>query len=395
MLQFNKDFNCKLELTTANLVKEAIQKQLYNEFKTTAGSTNSRYRLRAALRLYDLFHTCENVLQNPIFQPLKIQYIRKLTELKFQQFSDQISLIILDYYLEMTNTKKRPKISGNTELVNFSSGCTVFEISDMIFQIGGWTCFIPRSPNSGHCFRFALVMFGFQVDLDSAIIKTGILRKCCIWWKTPGCWQCFRCQEVSHLAVDCKVFLPPSSKTLKMFKTYFVSSVSYAKTSASLDSSEFPSLAAFISPFVVIGDFLVSSQLASLESDLVKLSALVEFIVKPVSSLVKLFEQFINGNLILSSKLGLKINKVMMYMSSFNKIVGKLEREMVFLKKKCCIEDINMSGNSEHQVGLDNEVFSNLMSLWEHKPIDVKANALKTAKWLISSLDKFFSSVSI
>ncbi|KAG9305680.1 hypothetical protein G9A89_022602 [Geosiphon pyriformis] len=62
----------KLELTTANLAKEAIQKQLHNEFKTTAGSTNSCYRLRTALRLYDLFHTCENILQNPIFQPLKI-----------------------------------------------------------------------------------------------------------------------------------------------------------------------------------------------------------------------------------------------------------------------------------------------------------------------------------
>ncbi|KAG9303677.1 hypothetical protein G9A89_018574 [Geosiphon pyriformis] len=97
-------YEWKLELTTANLTKEAIQKQLYNKFKTTAGSTNSRYRLRAALRLYDLFHICENVLQNPIFQPLKIQYIRKLTELKFQQFSNQISLIILDYYLEITNS---------------------------------------------------------------------------------------------------------------------------------------------------------------------------------------------------------------------------------------------------------------------------------------------------
>ncbi|KAG9301284.1 hypothetical protein G9A89_012667 [Geosiphon pyriformis] len=89
MLQFNKDFNCK---------------QLHNEFKTIAGSTNSRYRLRAALRIYNLFHTCENILQNPIFQPLKIQYIGKLTELKFQQFSDQISSIILDYYLEITNS---------------------------------------------------------------------------------------------------------------------------------------------------------------------------------------------------------------------------------------------------------------------------------------------------
>ncbi|KAG9301265.1 hypothetical protein G9A89_012648 [Geosiphon pyriformis] len=93
----------KQELTVANLTKEAIRKQLYNEFKTTAGPTNSHYKLRAALRLYDLFHTCENVLQNSILQPLKIQYIGKLTELKFQQFSDQISSIILDYYLEITD----------------------------------------------------------------------------------------------------------------------------------------------------------------------------------------------------------------------------------------------------------------------------------------------------
>ncbi|KAG9288861.1 hypothetical protein G9A89_012190 [Geosiphon pyriformis] len=94
----------KQELTAANLIKKAIQKQLHNEFKTTAGFTNSRYKLRAALRLYDLFHTCENILQNPILQLLKIQYIEKLTELKFQQFSDQISSIILDYYLKITNS---------------------------------------------------------------------------------------------------------------------------------------------------------------------------------------------------------------------------------------------------------------------------------------------------
>ncbi|KAG9299660.1 hypothetical protein G9A89_001053 [Geosiphon pyriformis] len=97
-------YKWKLELITANLTKKAIQKQLHNEFKTIAGPTNSCYKLRAALRLYDLFHTCENVLQNPILRPLKIQYIGKLTELKFQQFSDQISSIILDYYLEITDS---------------------------------------------------------------------------------------------------------------------------------------------------------------------------------------------------------------------------------------------------------------------------------------------------
>ncbi|KAG9292299.1 hypothetical protein G9A89_009111 [Geosiphon pyriformis] len=94
----------KLELEATNITSEVIQKQIHNEFKTAAGPTNTHYRLRAALKLYDLFNTCENVLQNPILQPMKVQYISKLTELKFQEFSDQITSIILDHYLNITDS---------------------------------------------------------------------------------------------------------------------------------------------------------------------------------------------------------------------------------------------------------------------------------------------------
>ncbi|KAG9286535.1 hypothetical protein G9A89_014701 [Geosiphon pyriformis] len=227
------------------------------------------------------------------------------------------------------------------KLVNLPPGCTAFKISDMIFQIGD--------------------------NLDSAVVKTGTLRK----------------YQMSHLAVDCKISPPLTPKVPKVFKSCFVDGVSYAKASAFLDSSEFPPLAASTSPSIVVGDFLVSSQLASLESNMDKLSTLVESIVKPVGSLVKLFEQFVNEDLVSSSKLGLKVNKVMIHMGSFSKMVGKLGREVVFLKKECCMEDIDMSGDSEFPVGLDDKMFSNLLSLWEHKPIDVKADALKTAEWLV------------
>ncbi|KAG9300711.1 hypothetical protein G9A89_023509 [Geosiphon pyriformis] len=255
------------------------------------------------------------------------------------------------------------------KLVNLSPGCTTFKISNMISQIGGQTCFIPHSPVSD--------------DLDSAVAKTGTLKKCHIWWETPGCWHCFRCQEMDYLAVDCKIFPPFILKVPKIFKSHFMGGVSYVKASVSLDSSEFSLLVAFTSFSMVVDDSLVSFQLASLESDLVKLSTLVESIVKPVGSLIKLFKQFINGDLVSNSKLGLKVNKIMVHMSSFNKIVGKLERKVVSLKKECCMEDIDMFGDSEHPVGLDNEVFSNLLSLWEHELIDVKADALKTAEWLV------------
>ncbi|KAG9298877.1 hypothetical protein G9A89_015898 [Geosiphon pyriformis] len=94
----------KLELEATNLTSEVIQKQIYNEFKTATGPTNTHYKLRAAFKLYDLFNTCENILQNPILQSMKVQYIGKLTELKFQQFSDQITSIILDHYLNITDS---------------------------------------------------------------------------------------------------------------------------------------------------------------------------------------------------------------------------------------------------------------------------------------------------
>ncbi|KAG9301982.1 hypothetical protein G9A89_021026 [Geosiphon pyriformis] len=94
----------KLELEATNITRKAIQKQIHNEFKTIARLTNTHYKLKAAFRLYNLFNTCENVLQNPILHPIKIQYIGKLTKPKFQQFLDQITSIILDYYLNITDS---------------------------------------------------------------------------------------------------------------------------------------------------------------------------------------------------------------------------------------------------------------------------------------------------
>ncbi|KAG9304315.1 hypothetical protein G9A89_019877 [Geosiphon pyriformis] len=157
-----------------------------------------------------------------------------------------------------------------------------------------------------------------QADLDSTIVKTGTLRKYHIWWETPGCQYCFKCQELNHLIVDCKVSLPLSLKFSKMFIPCFVDLKSYAK--------------------------------------------------------------FINGNLVSSSAFGLRINEVLVHMSSFSRTVNKLGREVIFLKKECCIEDIDMSDNLEYLIGVDDNTFSNLMFLWAHKSVYIKTNPLKTAE---------------
>ncbi|KAG9284224.1 hypothetical protein G9A89_002033 [Geosiphon pyriformis] len=141
------------------------------------------------------------------------------------------------------------------KLVNFPPDCTAFEISDMISQVGGQTCFIPQSPDSGCHFHFALVMFGSQADLDFAVAKTGMLRK-----------------------------------TLKVFKPCFVGSLSYAKTFASPIMSEFFSLVASTSSVAIVNP-AVGSRLNSLKKQISDLTVLVKSIVEPVGSLVVLIKK--------------------------------------------------------------------------------------------------------
>ncbi|KAG9305357.1 hypothetical protein G9A89_011490, partial [Geosiphon pyriformis] len=88
--------------------------------------------------------------------------------------------------------------------------------------------------------------------------------------------------------------------------------------------SEFFSLVAAAPPVVVV-DFLVFFRLVSLESDLAKLFVLVESIVKLVGSMVKVFKQFVNSDLVSSFALGLRVNEVLVYMGTFNRAVDKLE----------------------------------------------------------------------
>ncbi|KAG9299322.1 hypothetical protein G9A89_013970 [Geosiphon pyriformis] len=162
----------------------------------------------------------------------------------------------------------------------------------------------------------------------------------------------------------------------KMFKPHFVSSLSYAKASVPPVLSEFPPLVA-AAPSVTVVNSLVSSWLTFLESDLAKLSVLIESIVKSVGSMVKVFEQFVNGNLVSSSAFGLRVNEILVYISTFNKAV------VVVLKTECDFEDVNMSSLHVGLSSFDDDMFSNLMSLWKHKSAAIKTDAFKTAKWLI------------
>ncbi|KAG9305726.1 hypothetical protein G9A89_005124 [Geosiphon pyriformis] len=82
---------------------------------------------------------------------------------------------------------------------------------------------------------------------------------------------------------------------LKMFKPYFVGSLSYTKASAPSVMSEFSSLVASVSPVAVVNS-AVRSRLDSLEKQISDLAALVKSIVEPVGSLIALVSCLLDDN---------------------------------------------------------------------------------------------------
>ncbi|KAG9305811.1 hypothetical protein G9A89_001100 [Geosiphon pyriformis] len=146
----------------------------------------------------------------------------------------------------------------------------------------------------------------FAADIKTVLSVFDVIT--CVVLKSAGIWQ--------YAVIYFENLVAVTSALNHWFKTKL--------TSVLPVFSEFPLLVAVVSPVAIV-DPLVFSQLASLESDLAKLSVLVESIVKPVGSMVKVFEQFVNGNLVSSFAFGLRVNEVLVYISIFSRAVGKLE----------------------------------------------------------------------
>ncbi|KAG9299989.1 hypothetical protein G9A89_009717 [Geosiphon pyriformis] len=177
---------------------------------------------------------------------------------------------------------------------------TAFEISDLVFQVGGCTCFIPCFPESYQYQCFAVVIFDSLESLNVAVLldvtaATGV-------------------KDLNHLAVDCKKLppLPPklSSNTSddpKVFKLSFARSKFYAKAAvfvvplvavaANMDldlNSPSKTTTPMLSAVSFVSNSAVESRLASLESHLSELFVFIKSLVEPVGTLVVLVTKLLS-----------------------------------------------------------------------------------------------------
>ncbi|KAG9292026.1 hypothetical protein G9A89_017925 [Geosiphon pyriformis] len=267
------------------------------------------------------------------------------------------------------------------KLIYFLSGCTVFEISDMISQISGRTCFISHSPDFGHHSQFALVTFDSQGDLDSAVVKTSTLRKCRIWWETPGCRHCFRCQEMGHLVMDCKIFSPSTLKVPKVFKSRFVDSASYAKTAAPSGLSEFPPLV--VSSAASAADPAVSSRLDSLKKQISDLAALVKSIVEPVGFLVALVSRFLDDNVIKAVQVEKDIVSMKSAANNFSNLMVGVSKDIAYLRSKIDFGNMDYDGVlAAKSFFLSEDTIEHVIALWRMSGAETRSNIESTRLFL-------------
>ncbi|KAG9297789.1 hypothetical protein G9A89_011304 [Geosiphon pyriformis] len=263
------------------------------------------------------------------------------------------------------------------KLVNLPPGCTVFKISNMISQIGGRTCFIPHSPDSGHCFWFALVIFDSQGDLDSAIVKTGTLRKCRIWWETPGCQHCFRCQKIGHLAANCKISPPSTPKVPKVFRSCFVGFASYAKTAAPSGFSEFPPLVAFSAASAA--DSAVSSRLDFLEKQILDLAALVKSIVEPVGSLIALVFRLLDDNVVKAVQIKKDIFSMKSAANNFFNLIVRVSKDIACLRSEVDFGNMDYDDMLAAKPSfLSEDTIERIIALWQMSGAETRGSIEST-----------------
>ncbi|KAG9301535.1 hypothetical protein G9A89_008387 [Geosiphon pyriformis] len=211
------------------------------------------------------------------------------------------------------------------KLVNLPFGCIALEISDLVSQVGGHTCFILRSTESYQC-------------------------QCCVknWYLA---W-------LSHLKLSS---LPPKLPSNifggpKNFKPLFVGSKSYAKAAAfvvppgaaaadmELDLGGFPETATLVLPTVPsVPNTVVESKLASIESHLNELFVLIKSLVEPVGALVALITKLLST----PSAMDVSVKECVDGLAGQNK--GLAAVATVMQKKLTCFETIS------EQICLENE----------------------------------------
>jgi len=91
------------------------------------------------------------------------------------------------------------------KLCNLPRGTTAYDISDYIKDVGGKTCFIPRTRGKYERVRYAFVTFEKEQDVLALLQEETpvYIKDNHVMWLEPDTKTCHICQGREHLAANC------------------------------------------------------------------------------------------------------------------------------------------------------------------------------------------------
>ncbi|KAG9293569.1 hypothetical protein G9A89_005572 [Geosiphon pyriformis] len=278
------------------------------------------------------------------------------------------------------------------KLVNFLFSCTAFEISDLVSQVGNRTCFIPCSSESYRNQHFAVVIFDSLESLNVAVSKTGTLHGCHIWWETPGCCHCYRCQDLNHLATAAFVILPGA-----------------AAANMELDLGGPPKTATSVLSVVSsVPNTAVESRLAFFESHLSELSVLIKSLVEPVGALVALVTKLLSTPSAMDVSVKECVNGLAKQNKGLAAVATMMQKRLTrfeTISEWICLEngsdvndmvdDVDDDDDDDKAFSVYDNTFNVMMHLWEDQPLRIKSSPDQTAKWMSDMVKNSHELVSI
>ncbi|KAG9302795.1 hypothetical protein G9A89_009572 [Geosiphon pyriformis] len=185
---------------------------------------------------------------------------------------------------------------------------------------------------------------------------------------------------MGHLAANCKISPPSTLKVLKVFKSCFVGSASYAKTAAPSGLSEFPSLVASSASAV---DPAVSSRLDFLEKQISDLAALVKSIVEPIGFLVALVSRLFNDNAIKAVQVEKNIISMKSAVNNFSNLLFGVSKNIVCLRSEVDFGKMDYDGVLAAKSSfLSEDTIEYVIALWRMFGAETRSNIESTRLFL-------------
>ncbi|KAG9294825.1 hypothetical protein G9A89_008517 [Geosiphon pyriformis] len=229
------------------------------------------------------------------------------------------------------------------KLVNLPFGCTAFEISNLVFQVGGCTCFIPRSSKSYQFVTSGGKLLGVAAAIGAAAFVVP-----------PGA-----------AAADMELNLGGSPNTTT------------------------PVLPAVLS----VPNTAVESRLASLKSHLSELSVLIKSLVESVNALVVLVTKLLSTSFAVDVSVKECVNGLVKQNKDLAAVVTVMQKRLTHLEtisEQICLENgsdvddmvdnVNEDDDEDKDFLVYNNIFDVMMYLWEDQSSRIKSNPDQTAK---------------